>query len=102
MRDVVQIPGYSDYAVDRFGAIYTRRPRGGRKSVPFGSAVGEWRVMGQDQTPRGYFRVSDQWDQLLCRLKGGESMTSLGKEYGLSRQAISRRVLLTSGTITYA
>lgn len=23
MRDVVQIPGYSDYAVDRFGAIYT-------------------------------------------------------------------------------
>ncbi len=180
MRDVVQIPGYSDYAVDRFGAIYTRRPRGGRKSVPFGSAVGEWRVMGQDQTPRGYFRVrvgkdgsaartamlshrlitlafygerpsgmvvahmngnkldnrldnlayvtpaenkahelihntrycgdrhhsrtvkSDQWDQLLCRLKGGESMTSLGKEYGLSRQAISRRVRLTTGTITHA
>lgn len=49
------IPGFSDYAADEDGNLYTRRPLGGHKRCPFGTAVGEFRTLNQNLDASGRY-----------------------------------------------
>jgi hypothetical protein len=51
------VPGHSDYAADTEGNVYTRRPKGGNKLIPYGQAVGPFRPMKPEKMPGNYLRV---------------------------------------------